>query len=138
MVVTMDVVGLYPSIPMQNGITAVVEKLNKHKKEIDLLGLEVEDIERLTRFVLTNNYFKFGETTYRQTHGVAMGNHLAPPLAIVFMDKLETSLLATAVQQPKFYDRYVDDIIMGWMHGKGALTEFVDHCNSQHPSIRFT
>lgn len=67
-----------------------------------------------------------------------MGNHLAPPLAIVFMDKLETSMLLTAKQKPMFYDRYVDDIIMAWRHGKDNLEKFIEHCNTRHHTIRFT
>ena len=67
-----------------------------------------------------------------------MGNHLAPPLAIVFMDKLETSILSTARLKPIFYDRYVDDIIMAWRYGKDSLEKFVEHFNTHHPNIRFT
>ena len=87
-IVTMDVVAMYPSIPIEDGISAVISKLRQHEEDIDTLGLPLEDIESLLRFVLTNNFFKFGDKVYRQKTGVAMGNHLAPPLAIVFMDRL--------------------------------------------------
>ena len=64
-IVTMDVVALNPSIPIEDGIVAVLEKLKRHQHEIDWMGLRIADIEVLTRFVLENNYFKFGQTTYR-------------------------------------------------------------------------
>ena len=63
-VVTMDVVALYPSIPIEDGIAAAIEKLKQHENEIDTLGIPLSDIETLLRFVLTNNYFQFGEKGY--------------------------------------------------------------------------
>ena len=67
-----------------------------------------------------------------------MGNHLAPPFAILFMDKLETKMLETAERKPDSYDRYVDDCLVVWTHGYARLQEFIGHCNNQHPNIRFT
>ena len=67
-----------------------------------------------------------------------MGNHLALPFAIIFMDKLERSMLVSAEHQQSFYDRYVDDCLMTSVHGEIALVDFIGHCNSQHPNIRFT
>ena len=137
-IVTMDVVALYPSIPTQDGIEAVIQKLEKHSDSIDTLGLSTKDIRYLLKLILTNNYFTFGEKVYRQKRGIAMGNHLAPPLAIIFMDSIEQKMLRTAEKQPAVYKRYVDDGIMVWTHGEEALEVFIAHCNKQHPDIRFT
>ena len=135
---TMDVVAMYPSIPIDDGTAAVIEKLNEHRDDIDTAGLTCEEIRSLLQLVLNNNYFKFGGKVFRQKKGVAMGNHLAPPLAIVFMDQLERRMLQRAELRPESYDRYVDDCIMVWKHGEANLQRFVDHCNQQHPSICFT
>ena len=83
----MDVVALYPSIPIQEGIDCVVRFIQQHFGHIDMLGLSVDNINDLLTFVL-NNYLRFGDDVYRQ-EGVAMGNQLAPPLAIIFMHCLE-------------------------------------------------
>ena len=115
-----------------------MEKLEEHKDDIDMLGISRKDIERLLSFVLENNYFKFDKKVFRQRQGVAMGNHLAPPFAIIFMDRLETGMLRTAEKQPEFFDRYVDDCLMAWIHGQEELERFLNHCNEQHPSIKFT
>jgi len=136
--VTMDVVALYPSIPIQDGINAAIQKLEQHSESIDMLGLSLEDIEYLLHLILTNNYFTFGQKVYRQKHGIAMGNHLAPPLAIVFMDSIEQKMIDSAEHQPELYNRYVDDGIMVWTHGEEALARFMEHCNRQHPNIQFT
>ena len=137
-IVSMDVVALYHSIPIQDGIVAVMEKIAEHEQEIDLLNMSLEEIEGLLNLVLNNNYFKFDDIVYRQREGVAMGNHLAPPFAIVFMDKLEQKMLTTARKSPEFFNRYVDDCLMAWTHGEEELLEFLRHSNSQHPNIRFT
>ena len=57
MIVTMDVVGLYPSIPINDGIRAVLQKLEEHKDRIDMLGLSTEDIGPLLELILNNNFF---------------------------------------------------------------------------------
>ena len=67
-----------------------------------------------------------------------MGNHLALPFAIVVMDRLEQTMLQTAKIKPASYDRYVDDCLLVWTHSENDLIIFIEHCNQQHPSIRFT
>lgn len=80
----------------------------------------------------------FGHQQYRQLKGIAMGNHLAPPLAIIFMSSLEQATLSSIDLKPCLYGRYIDDIIMLWRHGRQALDHFVSHMNSQHAFIKFT
>ena len=69
----MDVVALYSSIPIKEGIEAVLEKLEEHEEEVDTAGLSPDEIESLLTLALNNNFFKFGEDVYRQKKGVAMG-----------------------------------------------------------------
>ena len=95
----MDVVTLYPSILIKDGVEAVLEKLNEPEEEIDTGGLSRDEIESLLSLVLQDNFFKFGEKVCRQKEGVAMGNHLVPPFTILFMDKLETKMLETAARK---------------------------------------
>ena len=74
-----DSVALYPSIPIEDGIFAVIDKLHQHENDVDMAGLTLAEIRTLLNLVLQNNYFKFGDKVYRQKKGIAMGNHLAPP-----------------------------------------------------------
>ena len=67
-----------------------------------------------------------------------MGNHIAPPLAIVFMDRLEKRMLVTAEVKLECYGRNMDNIISIFLSGNVDTSQFVDHCNIQHPSITFT
>ena len=47
-------------------------------------------------------------------------------------------MLAAAEKKPEFYDRYMDDCLMAWLHGEENLKKFIKHCNSQHPHVKFT
>ena len=38
---------------------------------------------------------------------------------------------------PEFYKRFIDDLLMVWLHGEASLLRFLDHANSLHPSIQF-
>eukprot|EP00117_Sycon_ciliatum_P004152 scpid61859/ scgid8645/ len=107
---TLDVVGLYPSIPIEEGVNAVGEILEQNFKRINMFGLDVCEVKDLLQFVLSNNFFRFGRQIYHQLEGVAMGNNLAPPFAIIlFMHSLETRLLADSPVLPVLYTRYIDD-----------------------------
>ena len=79
--------------PIPESIDAAVDLLRAHENRIDMLGLSVEDIRSMLEFVLDRNYFEFNGEQYRQRNGLAMGNHLAPPLAIIFMSSLEVKVL---------------------------------------------
>ena len=135
---TEDVVGLYPSIPIQEGVDAVMEELENHLEQIDTFGLSLNEVRNLLQFVLSHNYFKFGHQVYHRIDGVAMGNNLAPPFAIIFMYTIETRLLRTAEIKPLVYKRYIDDILILWTYGRERLLQFVQLFNSYHRSIKFT
>ena len=63
---------------------------------------------------------------------------LAPPLAIIFMDAIESMMLSSAELQPVIYMRYIDDIFGIWTHGPDSLDTFFDFLNNFHPSLKFT
>ncbi|XP_065195392.1 uncharacterized protein LOC135826718 [Sycon ciliatum] len=137
-IVTMDVVALYPSIDIAEGVEAVARVLQQHIESVDTFGLSVEQIEELLTFLLRSNYFRFGEKVYHQREGIAMGNNLAPPFAIIFMHDLETSLFVNSPGAPVLYKRYIDDIIMLWTLGAALLRQLIAFFNTANASIKFT
>ena len=72
--VTADVVGLYPSIPHAERIAAIREALNARSEPSISTDLLMEMLE----FVLTNNYFGFGSDMFMQIEGTAIGTKMAP------------------------------------------------------------
>ena len=69
-----------------------------------------------------------------------MGNHLAPPIAILFISSLEIKALESFERRPLLYKRYryIGDIFVIWHHGRELFDRFVQHFNVQHPNIQFT
>ena len=132
----MDVVGLYSNIPHSDGADACRE----HLAQRPVCVPATEDVLKLIHLVLDMNCFTFKGKHYRQTLETAMGTRMAPSFANLFMAVLEKKILATAPdsQTPKFFKRFIDDLLMVWLHGEESLLRFFDHANRAHPSIQFT
>ena len=75
-----------------------------------------------------------------------MGNPLAPPLAHLFMEKIENRALELGIQasqrvrfQPLTWFRYVDDVYCRLSHADAdMIPQILDFLNSVHPKIQFT
>ena len=73
---------------------------------------------------------------YEQYDGVAMGSPLGPLLANAFMCMIEEQLVSKS-SFPKFYKRYVDDIVTIFS-SKQSAEEFLQVLNNIHTSAKFT
>ena len=137
-VFSIDVCNLYGSIPISEGIDAVLSLIEANLSKINTFNITLNDIRSLLTHVLTNNYVRFNSKIFKQTTGIAMGNRLAPSVAIAFMHGFETSFLSSLTEVPVFYARYIDDILGVWTHGMDRLNHFFNLMNSHNPAIRFT
>ena len=118
--VTSDVVVLYPGIPHQAGLEALREALDKRKTHKVSTGKLV----KMAEFVLKNNYFQFSDKVYQQISGTAIGTKFASPYACTFMDQVESKFLQTQKFQPLVWFRYIDDIFLIWTHDENSLKNF--------------
>ena len=91
--VTAEVIGLYPNIPYDLGLHSLRKRFNE-------TGISKVP----TEFVLKNNYFEFNENVCKQISGTAIGTKLVPPYACIFMDKMKTSFLK---KKKKNYSRSI-------------------------------
>ena len=67
-----------------------------------------------------------------------MGSPLAPVLANIFMSFYESIWLNEYnLNKPKFYLRYVDDILAAFDNEQDSL-KFLNFLNNIHPNIKFT
>ena len=89
--ITADVVSLYPSIPHEAGLKALREVLDKREQHT----VPNSKLIRMADFVLKNNYFEFNGQIKQHISGTAIGTKFAPPYAVFFMDKIETPFLET-------------------------------------------
>ena len=70
-----DVMGLYPHIPHDEGLIGMRKAL--------------ESLNELAECVLKNNIFEHNLSFYKQLRGTAIGTKMALPYAIIFLGNLE-------------------------------------------------
>jgi len=120
-----DVVSLFTKVPVADSLSLFCQHFE-------------DSIMALFRHVLTSTYFCYDGQVYEQTDGVAMGSPLSPVIAKFFMEDFENKALEQATHKPTCWYTYVDDTFAIWPHGRGRLTEFLDHLNGLHRNIKFT
>ena len=73
--------GLYPSIQHYAGLNslkkALGNRVNKH--------IPTNDLVKMAKFALSNNYFELSEKVFQQISGTAIGGKFAPPYVKSFM-----------------------------------------------------
>ena len=100
--------GLYPSISHADALKALSAKLEEREDK----SISTEDLLKIDRFVLKNNFFEFDSKIKQQISGRAIGTKFAPPYACIFMDKFETDFLTTQNLKPWVWLRCIDDIFL--------------------------
>ncbi|XP_073210127.1 uncharacterized protein [Lepidochelys kempii] len=126
---TMDVEAPYTNIPHKDGLQAIRNSTPDN--------VTANQVAELCDFVLTHNYFRFGDNIYLQVSGTAMGTHMAPQYANIFMADLEQHFLSSRPLTTLLYLCYIDDIII-WTHGKEALEELHHDFNNFHTTINLS
>ena len=132
--VSIDVVGLYPHIPHDEGLAAIRHALNGRLNQEIPTSLIVD----LAELVLKNNNFEFNGNHYLQILGTAIGTKMAPAYANLFMDRLERTLISEPRIKLYLWLRYIDDVFMMWTGSEQELIEFLNYMNEAHATIKFT
>ena len=132
--VTADLVGLYPSIPHDEGLKVLQSQYDKF---IDKT-VPTEDIIKMAEFVLKNNLLEFNSKFYKQLSRTAIGTKFAPPYACIFVDYIKTEFLKSQEIKPWLWKRFIDDIFFIWTDTAENLDEFLQDLNKFNPNLRFT
>ena len=110
--VSYDVTSLFTNIPLQETIDIAINLIFNHNPKLNITRKE---LKKLFLFAASQSHFVFNSKFYNQIDGVAMGFPLAPVLAKIFMGFHESKWLNEYnLNKPKFYLRYVDDILAGF------------------------
>ena len=128
---SVDVVGLYPSIPHELG--ALEEALGKR----EYLQILTSDIVTMAKYLLQNNYFEFNGEIKQQISGTAIGTKFAPPYSCILMDHVESEFLKTQIHQPLVWFRYIHDIFFIWSKGQDKSEQFLVDFNKFLPTLKF-
>ncbi|XP_069502378.1 uncharacterized protein [Ambystoma mexicanum] len=140
LLVTLDVTSLYTSIPQGECLKIMEMFLNRRTDT--LLKVPTPFIMECIRIALTENFFLYEGTFYKQIHGTSMGATFAPDLANLFMDHFEN----TSIYHPSNpfnkdilkWCRYIDDVFMIWQGDLPRLHVFLEWLNNHNPYIKFT
>ena len=93
---TMDVVGLYPNIPHEEGLSALRKRLETRKEKY----VSTDTIIDLTELLFKNNIFTFGKKTLKQKRGTDIGTKFAPLHSILSMAELEEKITKESEYKP--------------------------------------
>ena len=63
----------------------------------------------LLRFTLTDSFFTYNNTNYKQVHGCAMGSPVSPVIANLYMEEIEECAVTNTANPPKEWDNFVDE-----------------------------
>lgn len=135
--ISMDVTDLYTMIPQEGGVIAIKRLLEEHNlKQID--GIKKEIVLALTRFVITNNYFYFDGSYYKQIRGGAMGSPLTLTIANTYMYFVERPIAKWAHRTFSLYYRYIDDLFIMSNISEEILEGLVKFWNRLDKNIVFS
>ena len=132
--VSADVVGLYPNIP--HG--ARLEALRKRLNEREVPRLPTEALVKIADFLPKNNFFEFKGEVKRQKPGTVIGNKFETPYASIFVDAVETEFCTSQYLQCFLWLCYIEYIFFIWTHGEEKLVQFLNELNNFHPNLSFT
>ena len=80
-----DVVGLYPNIQHDEGLSALRKRLDLRQEK----DVTPSTLVELAEVVIKNNIFTFKEKSLKRKRGTAIGTKFAPPYSILCMAELE-------------------------------------------------
>lgn len=103
--ITCDVTDLYTMIPREGALGALGRFCMKHSRHGLIGTLTINDIMRMARVILDNNYFAYNDKYYKQTQGGAMGSAFTQVLANIYMFEWEQDLIHYQASQNEIYGR---------------------------------
>ena len=126
---------LFANIPLQETIDIAINLIFNHNPNLNITRKQPK---KLFLFAPSQTHFIFNSKFYNQINGVAMGSPLAPVLANIFMGFHESKWLNEFnLSKPKFYLRYVDDILAAFENEQDSL-HFLNVLKNRYSNIKFT
>lgn len=131
LLVTGDVTALYTNMTIDRMLQTVRDIFNDFPDP----RRPDEELLNLLEITLTRNDFAFGEQTFLQVCGAAMGKPYSPSLADVYLKKFDRAAKYGFHIKPKIYWRYLDDVYLIWPGTAQELKQYQDFLNSIIPGI---
>ena len=134
--VSFDIGNIYLSIPT-NELIRIIQNMS-HENQLDV-GI-TNELVKIIRTFLEQNYFVFRYQNYFQNTGLAMGAPSSAVHAEVYLQHLEHTWIFKIITQHNIlgYFRYVDDIFMIYDKNSTDIHEVHTAFNNIAPTIKFT
>ena len=114
---TADAMSMYTNIPTHTALNLIGKYLNQYQRKHN--NTYPQDAVRAgVRLIMTLNIFMFGDLTFKQLNGTAMGTPPAPRYATIYYGIHEEKFLPHHSQQVIYYRRFIDDVIGIWCPNK--------------------
>ena len=132
--VSLDVVSLFTSVPLDYTINVILDKVYKENKI--KTNMSREEFRTLLELCTKIMHFSFNNKIYKQTNGVAMGSPLGPVIANIFMVHLEETMIPQLSTKMSSWYRFVDDTFT--FIKDGEIDSVEEALNRFHEDIKFT
>ena len=109
----------------------------KYKENCDLRALQDDDFETLIRLCLTSDSVLINGEGHKQKSGLAMGNNLTPTLAIIYMNEIDTLIVAKTEGQV-ILKRFIDDYFAFLLSSRLSAQGLLKIANDLNDKIKFT
>ena len=119
LLVSYDATSLFTNNPLQETIDIAINLIFIHNPNLNITRKE---LKKIFLFATLQTHFIFNSMFYNQIDGVAIGSPLAPVLANIFMGFHDSKWLNEYnFKKPKFYLRYIDDILAAFGNEQDSL-----------------
>ena len=131
---TADAVSMYTNIPTNTAIMLIAKHIRK--SVIEERPKQNEALLTVLKLVMLNNIFSFGDMTFKQLNGTAMGTPPAPPYATIYYGIHEKTSFQNITNMSHFFKRFIDDVFGIWLPHPNPQTstrlweEFKDSMNT--------
>ena len=137
LLVSFDIINMFPSIDNQSGVESVRHKLNQYAHKIDV---PVECVVEALEICLKCNCSTFCGQYWLQENGTAMGPKNSCSYADIVAKNIDQQVLAARTIYPELrcWFRFRDDTIVLWRGSVQRLNAFFQALNTFDPYLQFT
>lgn len=141
-----DVVALYPSIPIEEGILAAVDFYTEH---FDILATSCLNygllpppssslFAKILGTILQNNFFTYrGKAFFQQISGIAMGSSISVFVANTFMFHRSRALVLSKNPKLLYLGRYIDDFVGVALAQPAEIVSLFSSITDEHINLTY-
>ena len=115
---------MYTNIPTHTALNLIGKYLTQYQRKLN--KEYPHDLVRAgLHLIMTLNIFTFGDLTFKQLNGTAMGTPPAPPYTTIYYGILEEKFLPHHTRHVIYHKRFIDNVIGVWCPNKNQKTRHI-------------